>query len=76
MRKFVVIITIFLCGFLKAQFEEIKEKEWLVFLLSTRIEGTSMDNKAFLSIGTKLTDGDKNYYSLRGYFPLKDFATV
>ncbi|UTX50681.1 hypothetical protein [Chryseobacterium sp. MA9] len=68
MKKLALIIAIFLCGFLQAQFEEIKEKKWLVILLSTRIEGTSMDNKAFLSIGTKLTDGDKNYYSLRGHF--------
>ena len=68
MKKFIVITAVFLCGFLKAQFEEIKEKKWLVILVSTRIEGTSMDNKAFWSIGTKLTDGDKNYYILRGHF--------
>ncbi|WP_426481832.1 hypothetical protein [Chryseobacterium sp. R2ACT005] len=30
MKKFVVITALFLCGFLKAQFEEIKEKKWLV----------------------------------------------
>ncbi|CAI8739285.1 hypothetical protein [Chryseobacterium sp. IT-36CA2] len=67
MKKLTLIITVFLCGFLQAQFEEIKEKRGLAMLLCTRIEGTSMDRKTFLSIGTKLTDG-YNYYSLRGHF--------
>ncbi|MBE4947588.1 hypothetical protein [Chryseobacterium culicis] len=68
MKRLIVITALFLCGFLKAQYEEVKEKKWLVILLSTRIEGTVMNRTTFLSIGTKLTDGDKNYYSLRGHF--------
>ncbi|WP_300686328.1 hypothetical protein [Chryseobacterium sp.] len=68
MKRFVFGIAIFLYSFVKAQFEEIKENKGLIILLSTRIEASVMDNKAFLSIGTKLPDGDKNYYSLRGHF--------
>lgn len=71
MKNIVLVITIFLCGFLKAQFEDLKDHKGFMFLLNTRIEGTSMGKKTYLSIGTKLPDG-KNYYSLRGHFNWRD----
>ena len=45
-------------------------KDWKIvaIILCTRIEGTSIDNKAFLSFGPKIPITEKDYISLRGHF--------
>lgn len=52
----------------KSQMGNDTEMKKLAIILNTRIEATSIDNKAFFSIGSKLPINEKNYVGLRGHF--------
>ncbi|MGI9652023.1 hypothetical protein [Chryseobacterium sp. RLHN22] len=67
--KNLILVTLLLSSFLfKSQIGS--EKDWKIIglILSTRIEATSIDNKAFFSFGPKIPINENNYVSLRGYF--------
>lgn len=66
--------TLMFCLFLvvfplvKGQIGSEKEMKMLAIILGTRIECTSIDSKAFLSLGSKIPINEKNYVGLRGHF--------
>ncbi|MBP2617989.1 hypothetical protein [Chryseobacterium jejuense] len=68
MKNLILCIVVSVCSFCKAQIGS--DKDWAIIgaILCTRIEATSMGNKAFLSIGPKIPINENNYVSLRGHF--------
>lgn len=61
-------IIMLLCPFFKAQYGSDKDWKIIGIIISTRIEATSIDNKAFFSFGPKIPINENNYVSLRGHF--------
>ncbi len=66
-----IVLGAFLLFFSWGKSQLGNDKGWKIVavILSTRIEGTSLGDKTFLSVGMKLPSEDtRNYYSLRGHF--------
>lgn len=69
MKKLVLLIFIAVFSLVKSQLGGTKEQWTLITLLAgTRIELTSIDQKGFLSFGTKLPINEKNYIGIKGHF--------
>ncbi|WP_312078598.1 hypothetical protein [Chryseobacterium sp.] len=68
MKNLIIGITVLLCPFFKSQYGSDKDWKIIELILSTRIEATSIDNKAFFSFGPKIPINENNYVSLRGHF--------
>lgn len=69
MKKLLLAVFIGFSLFINAQ-QIGSSKDWkiIAIILCTRIEGTSIDNKAFFSFGPKIPITEKDYISLRGHF--------
>lgn len=72
MKSLIVCIAVFFSISLKSQLGN--EKDWKIvgIIMCTRLEATSIDNKAFLSLGPKIPINENNYVSLRGHFNWRD----
>lgn len=68
MKNLIIGIIMLLCPFFKAQYGSDKDWKIIGIIISTRIEATSMDNKAFFSFGPKIPINENNYVSLRAHF--------
>lgn len=69
MKKLLILTLLLIIGLSKAQ-QFGNKKDWVIVALiaCTRIEITSIDEKAFFSFGTKYPLTDKDYVGLRGHF--------
>ena len=81
MKKLIFCTLIFLSSFCKAQYGDNEKGHLLMLAIFTRIEMTSIDEKAFLSFGPKIPISEKDYISLRGHFnwwdlPGKKFVVI
>lgn len=74
MKKLIFCLFIFCFSLLKSQYGS--GKDWLVvgIILCTRIEFTSIDNKAFVSFGPKIPINENHYVSLRSHFNWWDLS--
>lgn len=68
MKNLIVCIAVFFSISLKSQLGNEKDWKILGIILSTRLEATSVGNKAFVSFGPKIPINENNYVSLRGHF--------
>lgn len=68
MKKLLLIISIALFGFSKAQLGDSKSWTPVAILMCTRVEGTIIHDNAYFTLGTKIPFNEKNYISLRGHF--------
>lgn len=68
MKNIIIITLILFCPLFKSQIGGNKNCKIIGLALSTRIEMTAIDNKAFLSFGPKIPIDENNYVSLRGHF--------
>lgn len=68
MKKMFFIVFIGLSLSINAQIGNSKDWKIIAIILCTRIEATSIDNKAFFSFGPKIPITEKDYVSLRGHF--------
>lgn len=68
MKKLILIISIFLFGFSKAQLGDSKAWAAVAILMCTRAEGTIINDNAYFTLGTKVLFNEKNYIGLRGHF--------
>lgn len=68
MKNFILCAFLFFFSLFKCQVGS--SKDWMIvgIILSTRLEATSIDNKAFFSFGPKIPINENNYVSLRGHF--------
>jgi hypothetical protein len=66
----ILTACLFLTGISLFKSQVTREGEFKKFavLLSTRIEATNIDDKAFFSVGPKIPINDNHYISLRGHF--------
>lgn len=57
MKTFIVSALFFCFSLSKGQIGKDEDLKKLIIILATRIEGTSIDNKAFFSLGPKIPMG-------------------
>lgn len=68
MKTLLLYLFLLLFSSFNGQIGNDEELKKIAIILNTRIELTSIDNKAFFSFGSKIPINETNYVSLRGHF--------